>query len=178
MAIRIIAGEFGGRWVKTPDGAKTHPMGERERAAIFNALVDDLAGAKVLDLFAGSGALGLEALSRGAEAAVFVEKARAAGEVISENIAALGVEQRAILYKMPAKKMLQMGEKFDVIFADPPYSQPQWSTIQELGQMMNAGGKLVISFQKGTNRPLLAGFTLCSTKVYAGAAIDILEKTA
>ncbi|MDR2336596.1 MAG: 16S rRNA (guanine(966)-N(2))-methyltransferase RsmD [Candidatus Nomurabacteria bacterium] len=175
MAIRIIAGSLGGRILKTPRSHKTHPMGERERAAIFNAISHDLANAKILDLFAGSGALGLESLSRGGRLAVFVEKDHLAQKILAENIAALGVRPQTILHNMNARNIFNLGEKFDIIFADPPYHQPQWNIIQKLGQILAKGGKLIISRQKGMPLPELSGLVVTSSKIYAGAAIDILE---
>src|SRR5215831_5513761 len=86
--MRVIAGRLGGRRLKAPGGTRTRPTAERVREAVF-AMLDDVAGARVLDLFAGSGALGIEALSRGAAAAVFVEREPAAARALRENLAAL-----------------------------------------------------------------------------------------
>ena len=93
MRVRIIAGEFGGRFIQVPPGSTTHPMGERVRLAMFNSLGETVRGVRVLDAFAGSGAIGLECLSRGAELAVFVERNRVAQRVIVENISNLGVDE-------------------------------------------------------------------------------------
>ena len=107
MRMRIIAGEFGGRFVQTPPGSTTHPMGERVRSAMFNSLGETVRGARVLDAFAGSGAIGLEALSRGAESVVLVERSRAAQCVIAENISNLGVDEKSIVIKTTVSNWLE-----------------------------------------------------------------------
>lgn len=95
MRLRIVAGRFGGRRIRAPAGRRTRPTPERVREAWFSALHGGVAGARVLDLFAGSGALGLEALSRGARRVTFVERSRRAAWVLQENVRALGVEDRS-----------------------------------------------------------------------------------
>ena len=92
MRVRLIAGEFGGRQLDSPPGRGTHPMGERIRNALFNSIHHELPDAEVLDAFAGTGALGLEALSRGAKSATFIESGRIAQKVIANNIEALGLD--------------------------------------------------------------------------------------
>ena len=95
--LRIIAGEFGGRFINADVAKVTHPMGDRVRSAMFASLMSRnvLPGAKVLDAFAGTGAIGLEALSRGARSVIFLEKDRVAARVIADNIETLGVADRA-----------------------------------------------------------------------------------
>jgi 16S rRNA (guanine966-N2)-methyltransferase len=123
--MRIIGGTHRGRRLAAPKGP-TRPTTDRTREAVFNLLQSraDLRGARVLDLFAGSGALGLEALSRGAAEAVFVEKAGGALGVIRENAAALGFGPRARIVRADALRWLERGEgnPFDLAFADPPYA--------------------------------------------------------
>ena len=123
--MRITGGEFGGRTLKTLPGELVRPTLDRVRQALFNILGPRLSGAAVLDLFAGSGALGLEALSRGASRAVFVEKDRRAVAVIRENVETLGVVERASVRCMDALKsvasLAALGGPFDVVLIDPPY---------------------------------------------------------
>lgn len=121
--MRITGGIYGGRIIKTVPGLKTRPTPDKVRQAIFNMIMHDIEGARVLDLFAGSGALGIEALSRGAKAATFVEGAHAPAGIIRENLAALGIEGRVYEndYKNALKMLSAADEKFDIIFADPPY---------------------------------------------------------
>ena len=122
--VRIIAGEFKGRRLKTPAGDKVRPTADRVREAWFNILQRSIRGARALDLFAGSGALGLEALSRGASSADFVEVHRASLATLKANVAALKVGDRTTIHRVDALKFaeqLQPGQ-YDVAFADPPYA--------------------------------------------------------
>lgn len=122
--MRIIAGVFGGRRLRAPRGRRVRPSGERLREAWFSILGSRLEGARVLDLFAGSGALGLEALSRGAVHADFVERHQASLTALQANIEALGVRERCTLHRAEAVSFaagLAPGA-YDVAFADPPYA--------------------------------------------------------
>ena len=148
MRVRIIAGEFGGRFIQAPPGSTTHPMGERVRSAMFNSLGETVRGARVLDAFAGSGAIGLEALSRGAESVVFVERNRVAQRVIAENIGSLGVDEKSIVIKTTISNWLETADvtgEFDIIFADPPYHNPQFSTASRLMGLLKPGGTMILS---------------------------------
>ncbi len=122
--MRIIAGEARSRPIKAPKGQNTRPTQDRVRESLFNILAPRVEGARVLDLYAGSGALALEALSRGAAHAVLVEKAREAQLVAAENLKVLGFEGRAQLMKMPDTQALSAlrGQQFDLLFLDPPYA--------------------------------------------------------
>jgi 16S rRNA (guanine966-N2)-methyltransferase len=125
--MRVIAGRYGGRRLTAPKGRTTRPTSERVREALF-AMLGDVEGARVLDLFAGTGALGIEALSRGAERAVFVESDRAAIEVLRANLTALGLgEEQAQIRREHAGEALRMARKrketYDLILIDPPYGQ-------------------------------------------------------
>lgn len=121
--MQIIAGKFKGRVLKSPKGAETRPTSSKLRGALFNRHQNTIIDANVLDLFAGSGAVGLEALSRGAKKAVFVDNNRFAIEALKTNIQSLGVNNEAqviqadFLTALPKIK----GNSFDFIYADPPY---------------------------------------------------------
>lgn len=123
--MRIVAGEFRGRRLVAPPGTATRPTSDRVREALFSVLGPAVRDARVLDLFAGSGALGLEALSRGAVSAVFVDRAAPAITAIRANLEALGVE--ADVRRMEACAALRTasagGEAYDLVFLDPPYRQ-------------------------------------------------------
>lgn len=125
---RIVAGTFGGRRLTTPSGAHTRPTSDRVREALFNTIeaLMDLADARFLDLYAGSGAVGLEALSRGAADVLLVESDPRAARAIRANIAALGVGDRARLLTAPVRTALaagpERGRPYQVVFADPPYA--------------------------------------------------------
>lgn len=127
--LRIVAGDFGGRRLKVPRKSPLRPTGERVREAVFSVLWslggDPRGGERVLDLFAGTGALGFEALSRGYESCVFVESAPEAASAIRENAGALGVEERVELLQCDYRRGLAIlgnrETRFDLLFADPPY---------------------------------------------------------
>lgn len=125
--MRIIAGELGGRRIAAPEGEGTRPMLDRVREALFARLEPRLGGARVLDLFAGSGSLGLEALSRGAAHVRFVERGAAALAALRRNVEELGVGARARIWKGDAlaRDSWLAGEdappRYDLVFFDPPY---------------------------------------------------------
>jgi 16S rRNA (guanine966-N2)-methyltransferase len=123
--VRIVAGEWGGRRIQAPSGRATRPTTDRVREAWMSTVADWIPGARVLDLFAGSGALGLEALSRGAERAVFVEQAPLALRALRANLDALGAAARAEIVRGDAVRYAEGLEAgaFDLAFADPPYGQ-------------------------------------------------------
>jgi 16S rRNA (guanine966-N2)-methyltransferase len=127
--MRVTGGELGGRRLRAPAGLATRPTTDKVRQALFNILGPPPAGARVLDLYAGSGALGIEALSRGAAAAFFVERERRAAAVLQANLADLGLLPRATLVAGAVEKAVSslggLGGRgpFDWIFADPPYEE-------------------------------------------------------
>ena len=121
--MRVIAGTYGGRTLKAPAGADTRPTSDRVREALFSILGDRVQDARVLDLFAGSGALGIEALSRGAATATFVDKAAPAIRAVGANLEALGAD--ATVVRAEARRFLggasRSGRSYDLVFLDPPY---------------------------------------------------------
>jgi 16S rRNA (guanine966-N2)-methyltransferase len=143
---RIIAGEHGGRRLTAPPGAQTRPTSDRVREAFFSALdtMTDLEGARFADLFAGSGAVGLEALSRGAAFTLLVESDAKAARTIRENMDVLRVAASARLITGKVAQVLAVppeGGPFDVIFADPPYALPD-DEIAEVQQALVTNGWL------------------------------------
>lgn len=130
--MRVVAGELGGRRLRAPDGRDVRPTSDRVREAVFNALwsLDVLEGARVVDLFAGTGAMGIEALSRGAAHATFVEQARDALELVEANIDALGLRDRATVVRGDVAGFLATTtERFDLVLADPPYRYDGWDEL-------------------------------------------------
>lgn len=131
--MRVVAGEWGGRRIDAPPGRDTRPTTDRVREAWMSALAGEIPGARVLDLFAGSGALGIEALSRGAEHATFVESAAPALRVLRTNLERLGAGERATVVRGDALRFatsLAPGE-FDLVLADPPYGKGLAATLVE-----------------------------------------------
>jgi 16S rRNA (guanine(966)-N(2))-methyltransferase RsmD len=121
--VRIVAGRFGGRRLRAPAGRATRPTSDRVREALFSILGERVVDSQVLDLFAGSGALGLEALSRGAATATFVDSAPAAIRAVSDNLAALeaGAEVRRADALRFLDEAARAGRHYDLVFLDPPY---------------------------------------------------------
>ena len=121
--LRIIGGEHGGRRLHFPDGRGLRPTADRVRETLFNWLQGKLHGRKVLDLFAGSGALGIEALSRGAGHVVFVEQARLAAQQLKENLSLLREQDRSNVVQDDALRWLPRdNETFDLVLLDPPFA--------------------------------------------------------
>jgi len=167
--IRIISGRFGGRLIDTPKTKATHPMGDRERSAIFNSLRDEIPGRRVLDAFAGSGAIGLEALSLGATRVDFIENNPKAIRTIQKNIKSLEVADTAAVLRAPD------GE-YGIIFADPPYDNPQYDLVFSFVYNLVPGGYFVLSYPEAPEPPAHPYLELISDKKYAAAHIKIYRK--
>ena len=120
--MRVITGSARGRRLKEIEGLETRPTTDRVKEALFSVIQFDIEGRRVLDLFAGTGQLGIEALSRGAESAVFVEQRKDAVQAVRENLVVCGLSDRARVVSGDAMSYLKSGEKFDLIFLDPPYA--------------------------------------------------------
>ena len=152
--IRIIAGDFKGRRLKTPAGDRTRPTADRVREAWFSILQRSIRGARVLDLFAGSGALGLESLSRGATTAEFVELNRLALSTLKANIQTLHVDDRAVVHRLDAlhfAERLHPGQ-YDVAFADPPYAGDQAARLVAMFRL--TAFARIISIEHPADRPI------------------------
>ena len=149
--MRVSGGDLRGRTLRAPRGRATRPTSERARQGLFDWLGPRIAGARVLDLFAGSGALGIEALSRGAECAVFVERDREALRSLRKNVEDLGVAERARVIGVRVERALvqlaREGACFALVLADPPYGGPEGPSLAQAGQLVDIlapGGVLVI----------------------------------
>ncbi len=119
--MRVISGTARGRKLLEPDGMKIRPSTDKVKESLFNIIQFDIEGRRVLDLFAGSGQLGIEALSRGAAMCVFVDESPEAIKLVSENIRRCGLSEGATVVRGDAFSFLERGGKFDLIFLDPPY---------------------------------------------------------
>jgi 16S rRNA (guanine966-N2)-methyltransferase len=170
--VRIVAGRYKGRRLRMPRGASTRPTADRVREALFSTL-GDVTGARVLDLYAGSGALGLEALSRGAQSAVFVERDPRAAAAIRANIDAVGAV--AELRRQDALGFLRSAEAtFDLVFCDPPYdSGPRISgqLAERLPAVLAEGARIVTESDK--RKPLELPFPLLTERTYGDTRIAI-----
>lgn len=138
--MRVIAGAAGGRRLEAPKGPGTRPTSDRVREALFSALAPWLAGARVLDLYAGSGALGIEALSRGAASAVLVERDRRAAAVISRNLERSRLEGGVVRVVDVARYCRDPADgPFDLVLADPPYDTPSDEVAGHIAALVGAG---------------------------------------
>lgn len=171
--IRITAGELKGRSIRSPQSVLTHPMGTREKLALFNMIGDSVSRARVLDAFSGSGALGIEALSRGAEFVVLVEKNPRVAEVIKENLRSLGLETRGQVFSGDVTGF-EAEEQFEIIIADPPYGDFRVEKVNYLGRFLKSGGILVLSHPG--EAPELSGLELVKTRKYAAARISVYKR--
>ena len=174
MNVRIIAGKYGGRVIDAPDRSSTHAMSERARNALFNSITAELPGARVLDAFAGSGSLGIEALSRGANDVVFVEKDRIAAKIIQKNIDLLKINQAKVI-KTSVSNWLNTSEieKFDIIFADPPYHDTQFSTVKRLFGLLKPGALMVLSHPGKGEVPSKTGVVVVDNRSYGNLNLTL-----
>jgi 16S rRNA (guanine(966)-N(2))-methyltransferase RsmD len=153
--VRIIAGALGGRRIRAPRGMDPRPTSDRVREAIFNILGPPPEGARVLDLFAGAGGLGLEAISRGAARAVFVDASAEACKVIARNAEDLGVADRVSVIRAELPRALAKvhGGPFDWLFLDPPYADDPAPVLTTLGQGPLLAPAAVVIVEHDRRRP-------------------------
>jgi 16S rRNA (guanine966-N2)-methyltransferase len=171
--MRIIAGELSGRIFNSPHGHRTHPMADRVRGGLFNAL-GDITDLTVLDAFAGTGALGFEALSRGAGRVLGIESDKSAQRTIQENIYLLNVGDRYKLVSATVSGWLTTSsdaERYDLIFADPPYHDLQLAAIGSLSERVSTNGLLVLSWPGKNPAPKLSNFDIAKQKSYGDAQL-------
>lgn len=179
--MRIIAGTLRSRRLQSPSGLATRPTLDQTRESLFNILQNRVAGARVLDLFAGSGALGLEALSRGADSAVFCDSSREAVRCVRQNIEALGLDQQARLLQMDWSRALETlsaeGEQFDLIFLDPPYDLGLDGVLSAIAQqgLLAQEGLITAEHDRRQAISLPAGLERYRQKDYRGTQIDFIR---
>jgi 16S rRNA (guanine966-N2)-methyltransferase len=175
--MRVISGQFGGRRLAAPRGRDTRPTSDRVREALFSIL-GSVSGARVLDLFAGSGALAIEALSRGAAQATLVDSSRTAMAVIERNLAAIGVEAEVV--SANARTFLERARigarQYDLVFLDPPYRQanelaPELSAA--LPPVLAPGARVVCESDR--RAPLALALTLAVERRYGDTLIRIYD---
>lgn len=170
--VKITGGAYRGRTILTPPGDKTHPMGERERIALFNMLESEDAVWFILDAYAGSGAIGIEALSRGADLVVFVEKDATACRVIDSNLKELGIYNGGVLRGDVVEMMRTATDRFGIVIADPPYDKFNVEDIKVLTRVVARPGGVMVLSHPG-EAPELPGMELIKTRKYAGAHLSI-----
>jgi 16S rRNA (guanine966-N2)-methyltransferase len=182
--VRVVGGSLGGRRLLTVPGKDTRPTSDRVREALFATLGERVEGARVLDLFAGTGALGIEALSRGAAAVVFVERDRAAIVSLGENLASLGIgPDAAAVRRMEALAALRSArgakETYDLLFIDPPYGttrragSPRWERelADLLMPLLAPGARIVVESDR--RAPLTLPIAVERQRRYGDTSITI-----
>lgn len=171
--MKIIAGKYKGRILKAPKGESTRPTSSKVRASVFNTIQNQIENADFLDLFAGSGSMGIEALSRGAKKAVFVENQRAAATCLRENLKALECE--GVLLQKEASlavKLLQReGKQFDLIYVDPPYAIDISPLLEKMAPLITKEGVLILE-QRKNSEPTAASLNCIDTKNYGDTVIS------
>lgn len=181
--MRITGGELRSRRLVAPRSQATRPTQDRVREALFSILVSrgtfDDGPAAVLDLYAGTGALAFEALSRGAGRAVLVEKAREALSAIRENVSELGLASRVTVLSAPCDKALadpRLSGPFDLVFLDPPYADlaAAAAVVARLPSRLAPGARVVLEHASADPCPAIEGFSLEDTRVYGDTALSLL----
>ena len=178
--MRIIAGEWRGRKLVAPAGQQTRPTADRTRETLFSMLASRLGsfeGLRVADLYAGSGALGLEALSRGAANATLIESDRAAIRAIEANVASLGAGQRLAVRAMSAAK-LPVGESFELVFADPPYEPGSGTAVAEAvakAGWLAEGGWMAVETRRGDTVTPPDGWQIAGERDVGRARLTLLR---
>jgi len=181
--LRIIAGAFKGRRLKSPSGLRIRPALDKVKEAVFDILYD-VEGYIVLDLFAGTGSMGLEALSRGAQFAVFVDNWRESIRLIRENIARTGTEERTRILGVDVRKGIEIlskeGAQFDLIFVDPPYLKglvlPTVSYLFEKGLMRADGVIIAEHHPKELISPLPDGLSVSDSRSYGQTRVTFFKR--
>lgn len=182
--MRIVAGEFRGRALASPKSSQIRPTSDRTRESLFNILAHShpklIEGARVLDLFSGTGALGIEALSRGARFCLFVEQSTEGRGLLRENIDALGLEGRTKIFRRDATDLGPAGNigPFDLVFADPPYGKGLGERALECAVREGwlAPGAILILEENAAAQPAFAqGIEVVDTRAFGDTVIRILR---
>jgi 16S rRNA (guanine966-N2)-methyltransferase len=171
--VRIIAGTHRGHRITAPKGRDTRPTSDRVRENAFN-LIGPVEDAEVIDLFAGSGALGLEALSRGAAHATFVDSDRDACRVINGNLDKLGL-RGTVLCQDAVRALGQERRRFDLVLCDPPYDFDQARLAPHLGKLLNDDGLLVWETSSREPAPEVPGLAERTSRTYGSARLTLFE---
>lgn len=180
--MRIAGGQASGLRIFAPSGQITRPTGQRVREAVFNRLASVWPDSNVLDLYAGSGALGLEALSWGARSCVSVEPDRRAMQVIRKNVALMHAELRMTLLSMTAESAahwcLKKGKRFTVIFCDPPWRMGISNLVRnQLHRILETNGIVIVEHGKSGQLVEIPGLTYERTKWYGDTGISFYQLT-
>jgi 16S rRNA (guanine966-N2)-methyltransferase len=176
--MRIIAGSRKGHRITAPKGLDTRPTSDRVRENVFNIVAPWVEGARVLDLYAGSGAMGLEALSRGATTVVFVESDREAARAIERNLDKLGLTGARIVRGDAATGLAHevgAGRKYDLVLADPPYVMTNYDSLANYLPRVLADDGLLVLETAARVEPKLPGLAARTTRKYGSTRVTVFE---
>ena len=176
--MRIIAGTRRGHTIRAPKGLDTRPTSDRVRENVFNIVAPWVDGARVLDLYAGSGAMGLEALSRGAEAAVFVESDPEAVRAIERNLDKLGLTGARVVRHDAITGLGQeasAGRKYDLVLADPPYTMTDYRSLSRYLPGVLAEDGLLVLETAAKVQPELPGLAVRTSRKYGSTRVTVFE---
>jgi len=176
--VRIIAGSRRGHTIHAPKGLDTRPTSDRVRENVFNIVAPWVEGARVLDLYAGSGAMGLEALSRGAEAAVFVESDPEAVRAIERNLDKLGLTGARVVRHDVVTGLGQesgAGRKYDLVLADPPYTMTDYHSLSRYLPGVLAEDGLLVFETAAKVEPNLPGLAVRTSRKYGSTRVTVFE---
>ncbi|MDL2363438.1 MAG: RsmD family RNA methyltransferase [Patescibacteria group bacterium] len=175
--MRVITGFLGGRNFESPHGHRTHPMSEKVRGAIFGAL-GDIKGLTVLDAFAGSGALAIEAISRGAKSATTIEVDKRAQQQVVQNLEDLGIADRVKCIRAfaGAWSTRHQAQFFDLIFLDPPYDNIPYRDLKSMPRHLTENGTLVLSWPGPMDIWKFEGLKVVQQKHYGDAQLVFYQK--
>jgi 16S rRNA (guanine966-N2)-methyltransferase len=172
--VRIIAGEHRGARIFAPKGLDTRPTSDRVREAAFN-LIGPVDGATVLDLFAGSGAMGLEAMSRGAASVTFVESDRDVCRTIDRNVEKLGVKGATVVQQDVLRALSTERGSYDLILCDPPYGYEQQSRLARYLVRALAADGLLVYETAGREEPAIRGLSVRTSRTYGSARLTLFQ---
>ena len=175
--MRVITGWLGGRIFESPHGHRTHPMSDKIRGGLFGVL-GDIKGLTVLDAFSGSGALAIEAISRGASSAVAIEVDKGAHTIIVKNIKALGIEDRikAVRAFANAWSTRHQAELFDLVLLDPPYDKIPYRDLKFMPRHLKDTGTLILSWPGKAEVLKFEGLEIVQQKIYGDAQLVFFQK--
>ncbi len=179
--MRVITGIARGKNLKTLEGNDVRPTSQKVKEAVFSAIQFDIEGRRVLDLFAGSGQLGIEALSRGAESAVFVDNSAASVKIVKQNIESVGFEEKSRVYTADYASFAAMSrDTFDIAFLDPPYGNGILvPALKAVLPLMSDYGIIVCEYPPEVEIPeSLGGFGITKTYRYGKINISVYRKGA
>ena len=177
VSMRVVAGYLGGRVFESPHSHNVHPMSDKMRGALFNAL-GDINGLTVLDAFAGSGAMSIEAISRGAKHATAIDIDNDAFKTIQRNVGALGIENQITVLRKNARGWASNNQdrKFDLVLADPPYDNIDPSVLTKIITLVKDGGLFVLSWPGKEPVRAFEGLTQLQANSYGDSQLVFYRK--